>query len=288
MARLKTARSNVAIMPLNKEKLELAFSTIKKDNEGNYISPSNFVKLSIGMWTNICVGVKYPPIYSFLQYIRQDVGNIEVITSRLAWELDLWNKEQLSLGNWMGYAACDIDLFYIEMRSIFDYVAKVIVRISDKPQEIPDGSFNELRNWLLKKQDNPKTLGEDLANLVRSANWFEELKKVRDTNVHQGGTTLVFLEKDRILFQTSKNYTNLISIPEIMYNENVADFELYAGLYFGYLMSLLEEFSITVRKRLPTGKINFDAGNPRIQFGKEMPTIFLWIQKLIKLIDAKT
>ena len=35
-----------------------------------------------------------------------------------------------------------------------------------------------------------------------------------------------------------------------MYNENVVDFELYAGLYGGYLIACLEELATLVQARL--------------------------------------
>jgi hypothetical protein len=84
------------VMALQRDRLQSAFSTLTKDTEGNYISSSNLVKLSSLMWMDICMGMKYSPIYSFIQFIQQDINNIYMITSRLEWERDLWSKEQLS------------------------------------------------------------------------------------------------------------------------------------------------------------------------------------------------
>ncbi len=91
---------------------------------------------------------------------------------------------------------------------------------------------------------------------------------------------MVFLEKDRILFQTHKGIENLVFIPEIMYNENVAIFELYAGMYFGYLIAFLEDFATAITKRLPKGRFSFGSGNPRRMY-RELPVIYIWIERLL-------
>ena len=98
-------------------------------------------------------------------------------------------------------------------------------------------------------------------------------------NIHRGGFTLVFLEKNRILFQVYEaGYKGKILIPEIMFNENVADFELYAGLYFGNLIAYLEEVSETIDKHLTLKK--FPKSNPR-KIYEEIPAIYNWVEKLL-------
>lgn len=279
----KSKQNNVegAKLPILKEKLKVAASTIKKDESDTFFSDSLFVTLFAHVMVNGQLGVKYPPIYSFLKYISQDINNLEVITSRLAWEKTLWNENQLDIGDWMMYAVCDIDIFHVEIRSIFDYIAKVLVRVSDNPSQVPDEGFNDLRNWLTKSEVNAQRLGSDLSSLVLSCDWFDQIKTVRDINIHQGGMTLVFPEKGRILFQILKGYKNLVFVPDIMYNENVVDFERYAGMYFGYLVSFLEEFASIIRNRLPEGRFAFGVGNPRKVYGKRLPTVYIWIDNLL-------
>jgi hypothetical protein len=266
-------------MPIRKDQLKTVLSTIQKVN-GSYTIQNDFVRLSMNISLNKKLGVELPSIGNFLDYIHQDIRNIETISTRLAWQRDLWCKEQLDVGKWMSYAACDIDLFHIEVRSVFDYLAKVIKRVSDQPEQVPDEGFNVLKTWLAKSDDNTKRLGKDLAELVFSVDWFDDLKNVRDVNVHQGGMTLVFLEKNRILFQILKGYEYLVSVPEIMYNENVADFELYAGMYFGYLIAFLEQTSRSIEKRLPPRKSAFGTGNPTILY-RELPAIYTWIERIL-------
>jgi hypothetical protein len=266
-------------MPINTSRLGLALSTIKKDEEGRYFSPSWFVKTHSHIRMNLIIGENFPRISSFMDFITMDIGNVETITTRLAWEKGLSQEKQLDFGKWMKYSGCDIDLFHIEMRSIFDYIAKIINRISDEPKRVPDKGFNNLKDWL-KLECSEKTLGKDLADVVRSADWFDNLKTIRDESVHRGGMTLVFPDEKDILFQVYKGHENLVSIPEVMYNENVVRFESYAGLHFGYLIALLEDLAKIVEGRLPKGKSPFDCGKPVQFYGEELPIIYSWIEQL--------
>jgi len=273
-------------MPIDKEKLRTALSTFQKTEEG-YKCPSEFVKLWNNVRLNSIAGVKLPSIGSFLQYITIDLTNIETISSRLVWELELVDKGALNVWQWMRFAQCDIDVFHIEIRSIFDYLGKVIQRVSDHPENVPDKGFNDLSNWLVDEKGNPKKenverFGEDLAKLVLSVDWFDDIKNVRDETLHRGADTMVFPEKGRILFQISKHYRNLVSFPEVQYNDNVIDFELYAGVYFGYLIDLLENASQVVEKRLPPRKSAYGAGNPYKGYKKQLPAIYDWIRKVLE------
>jgi hypothetical protein len=92
-------------------------------------------------------------------------------------------------------------------------------------------------------------MGERLANLIRqSRDWYDDLLDVRDDIVHEHVKSSGFMA-DRILFQINKwdkeekRFVNLINIPEMMVNENLVDFELYAAVHVAYTFWLLEEFA---------------------------------------------
>jgi len=270
-------------MPIDKEKLKSVLSIFQKTEEGNIICPSEFVRLSSNVRLNRIWGVGLPPIGSFLMYISYDLTNIETLSSRLVWELDLADNGKLDMGQWMSFAQSDIDIFHIEMRSIFDYLARIIQDVSDMPKPIKKyKSFTKRRNWLgnEKHEENAKTLGDDLTKLVLSVDWFDDIRNVRDETLHRGANTTVFPQEGRVLFQVSKGVKNLISFPEVQYNENIIDFELYAGVYFGYLIAFLEEACKAVEKRLPPRKSAYGSGNPHRLY-KELPAIYKWIEKVI-------
>lgn len=167
-------------------------------------------------------------------YIKEDISNIATIALRLEWSKDLWIRKELTYrkGLWPLYAATDVDLFHVEVRSIFDYVAKAINLSSNNPRQTPE-SFRGLREWIARSEGNVKRLGNDLAEVVSSCDWFDDLRMARDSIVHRGGTTLIVPDAARIFFRISLR-PGLVKLKrETIYDSDVADFESYVGLYLG-------------------------------------------------------
>lgn len=227
----------------------------------------------------------YRTLYDYLQYIQHDCWNILTLIYRINWQHRLLRQNKLDEASWREFAALDVDLFHIEIRSIFDYIAKSIKVVSEKPQQVRGESFEELYNWLNKKPEaNIPKLGKDLASLVQSCQWFKTLRAVRDSTVHFGGFTFVLFREGRILFQVhqahpTKGLDRKIAIPEVMLSKYHADFELYAGLYLGYLIAYLENFSESIEHRLSLHKIE---STPRSYHGG-LTVASKWIKKALSL-----
>lgn len=217
-------------MPIREEKIKIAYSTLQKNKDYGYFSTSKFLNVWEKITFNSKTDEKFSVVSHPIQHILQDLENIETVIERLEWQNTMRKTKNLSDGRWMSYAGYDIDRFHLEIRSIFDYIAEIIMKVSDNPKNIrgEGRSFNKLKKWLAKDNGkNSQILGNDLAVLVLSADWFDDIKKVRDESVHNGGFTAVFPEGEMILFQVLKGYESLVSIPEVMYNDNVVNFEPY-------------------------------------------------------------
>jgi hypothetical protein len=283
-AKTKSVLQYTKRIPISKDRLTTALSTLKKDEEGGYYNTSHFLNLSIKASHSSFIDKQVlPSISAFMQYILNDLQIIETIINRMAWQNDLRTSNQLDEWKWMSFSECDINLFNIHIRSIFDYAAKIIQRSADNPKSCDMNSFNELKNWLVKNpENNSKTLGQELAKLILSVDWFEGIKTLRDEVMHRGGKVIVMSDNNKLLFQVMKSrYAYLISTPELMFNENLAYFESYAGLYFGYLIAFLKELAINIENRLPKGTHSSGLGDPKRIFGKEKPTIiYNWIEEL--------
>jgi hypothetical protein len=89
-----------------------------------------------------------------------------------------------------------------------------------------------------------------MASLVSGCLWFPSLRDSRDLIVHKGGEVIVFLHDNRLYFQVFEEWRAKIVIPEIMSGTDAVDFQLYAALFLGYLISYLEEFSQLLGRRL--------------------------------------
>lgn len=271
------------LMLINKNRLKTALTTIHKDEEGYFLS-SKFIDLICLVLFNEAMGTNLHGLGSNLSFIKQDISNIMTIVFRLKWLNDLWTRYDIDNTLWMKFSECDISFFHIKFRSLFDHLAKIITSISDTPGQIKIGSFDKLKNWLKKSDDNVKKLGNDLAQFVLSCEWFDSIKQVGESIVHHGDFPLVFLVKRRILFNLYKKIKKrernfLLKI--LMYNNNVVDFELYAGLYISYLIAYLEKFPKLAYPRLSLKRIGNDsrAGFLGLQLVKE------WIEQLLSKLN---
>jgi hypothetical protein len=188
-----------------------------------------------------------------LRFVAHDVWNIETLLDRINWQCELWSANQMTDGRWNVYITADIDLFHVEFRSLFDYLARLIRALANKPGQVPEeASFEKLTNWVVKPENTAQQrLGEELVKVVTAADWFPLIRQVRNDLVHRGAETLVFYDKPRVLFQTyTGGREKIIDIPELMHNPNVVDFERYAAVFYGYLIDYLEEVASVVYLRL--------------------------------------
>jgi len=254
------------------KKLQTALSLIKHDEIGFFID-GKFVELSSLIQLEISKGKEIHELYQLTHYISQDVWNLLTIISRLEWQKNLVIENKLDDGLWSLFVATDIYVFYSELRSIFDYIAKIIQLISNTPNKTK--SFEKLKNWIVKPENSGK-ISSDLSDFISSCHWFYDVRGIRDKLIHEGAEPLVFPSKDRILFLIRRRDYKKIIIPEIMFNENVVDFELYAGLYMAYILIYLEEFSELVNKHLNLNEFKFMTKGYHMGFGITQE----WINKI--------
>lgn len=258
---------------INRQRLNFSLTTIHEDESGRLYSSGRFIDLTNDLRGNVDTGgEEFRRLANYFRYIHQDVWNIETIAFRMEWQKGLISRGELDALWGSQFAACDIDLFHIQYRSLFDHIAKIVGMLSGRPETMPD-SFRKLRNWV---SENSSRIAEDLARLVISCHWFSDMREVRDAIVHRDGQTLVFPEEGRILFQVHEGFRNKVNIPEIMFNENIVDFELYAGLLAGYLIAYLEEIAELAQRRLELRKIGRDAKS----YHKGLQVIHDWIGKV--------
>lgn len=237
---------------INTKRLTLALATIRGDDSGQLYSSGRFVDL-VGLPLSMNSGslVNFEKLTSYLHYIHQDIWNLQTIALRMNWQQHMLSEDRIEVIRASTFTACDIDLFHVQYRSLFDQVAKLIGVLSGKSGQLPE-SFNKLRNWM---QGNSDRVDPEVRQLILTCDWFDLIKETRDSIVHHSGQTMVFPSEGRILFQVHAGYKNKVMIPEIMFNDNVVDFEMYAGMVLGYLISYLEEICHLIESRFKPEKI---------------------------------
>lgn len=273
--------------------LERTLSCILQDKDGSYRQGA-FPDLSGDLHFRIAFDEakhgtqqdgRRKPVMRYLRFIAQDLWNMETLLDRLNWQRELWIKNELTDGRWRIFTTADIDLFHVEFRSLFDYVARLVRVIADKPGSVPDdASFEKLSNWVAKSDSNVARIGEDIAEMIGKADWFKGLREVRNEVVHQGADTLVFYDKPRILFQVhDSRMTRLIDIPEVAYNSNVVDFELYAAVFYSYLIAFLEDMAEVVYRRLGLDR---RIGATR-QYNRGIEVAKTWMEKVVHQLSLQ-
>jgi hypothetical protein len=261
-------------MKIEKEIIDKAFFLFK-NNGKEFTYSGKFVEFYSNVHFIAVSEKKYVQIKQFLNYVIEDISSLETLIFRLNWQKELVSDGKLDDILWMEYAKCDIELFFITIRSIFDYLGEIIKELSIKPGQIPN-SFEKLMSWSVKSEFNRNNIGLDFVNLLSSCSFFLLVRDLRNATVHRGGFTIVFPQKEQIGFQVFEEWKNKVYHTEIMINENVADFELYAAFIISYLFSFLEDFSVVADKKMELKKIS---NNPRSShFG--LPILLNWISKL--------
>lgn len=273
-------------MPINIDAVRNALSLFHDDEllgtviRGNFLEFSNKVKFATYQEPN------YRVLSRNLDYIRQDIWNIKAVLHKLNYLNSLRLDGKLNEFTWIEFAMTDIEFFFTEMRSIFDYLSLILSNISPIDiRQIRDhgASFNTLFNWLKKSQQTQTRFSHDLSNLVLSCDWFFDVKDLRDLIRHHGGQSLVFDDEGRILFQIySGEYRARVHIPELMHNENVMDFQFCSALYFSYLLNYLEEVSIICEPKLKLINIGRNVTNT----GISNHIVKKWIEELIEKLES--
>jgi len=250
------------------QRLSHALSSLSSDESGHYYQGSFIFLLqdsrSAKFYPHLKGGTNTATQLSRLEtnylLLYMDLVSLVTICFRLKWQQNLWAQNQMTDDLWRLFVSLDIDVFFSKYRSIFDHVARIISMISPKPGQSPM-SFNNLKNTWVAKPNNQSMLGSDLSKFVRSCDWFDLPASIRDLITHNGAETVPSYEdKRRILFRVYHKDEMKVYSPEFgIVGGRFMDFEIFAGLYVGYLIAYLEELSTIIYRKLASHDIDLDA-----------------------------
>jgi len=205
--------------------------------------------------------------------LQQEISGILVSWHRLDWMKSLASRGQLSEDAFAMYAASDIDLFHVRMRSAFDYLSTLVWGSARKRGSLGGNrSFRKLIEWLEKNESRRDVVGPLFDVVLDASDWFRGLRDIRDITVHAGGFSLVFPTEDAIGFMTlqpgSGTQVPKSVVPdEVMWNRNVVDFRKYACVHLCWLLHLVETVTQELLERWRT---RFDAESRASGGGVEM------------------
>jgi hypothetical protein len=223
-------------------------------------------------------------------YIKNDIWNIGTIIHRLNWQRSASINQKFLEEMWNSYASIDIEHFHIKLRSIMDYVAGIVPWPKNKRGQIPDDSFEGLINWIKKNPGHLKQIGEDLINVVKTAEtWFKDLRYVRDKLIHNGASTVIFCHpKDGILFHVKKDHKDNVEFKSIsndflMFNPNVIYFERYAAIFLSHLFVFLDRLAKLIYKRYQLQCVERSSSC----HSKGFSIIVYWMKQLKEILEKR-
>lgn len=272
--------SNIKHIMVDRQLLNIALATIHEDESGGPFCSGLFDKLLLDLHVSyIQEEDKYKDIFFLFELVHRDVWTLETIIQRTAWQK--WMIASGALDPEVGilYAACDVNLFHVQYRSLFDRLAKIIGVLSGTPRTMPS-SFRKLRDWV-GRPENEQRIDGQLAQFITSCHWFSDLRGIRDSIVHWHGQTSIRLQDDKVLFQVH-GLNHSVPLPKVLFHENSVDFELYSGLFIGYLLAYLESLAAITRQKLNLREYK---GEPR-NYSGGLRFLRAWIGRLCEDTSA--
>lgn len=222
--------------------VEYALARIHTDEHGCFVTSSFFdlgsnLKFAGGGGSSAFDGVTH------------DLWNIATLAARIDWTRRLAMEGTLPRETWRKFSSIDVEHMFVQVRSAMDHVAEALKVFLPKGGQLPV-SFRKLRDSIEKYDQR---LPPQVTELIKSSEWFDELRAVRDALVHQGGESIVFGEpSDGILFQVHINsFYRVVSRRALMLNEHVVHFDQYAGLMVANLMHFLDRLGVMLHATRP-------------------------------------
>ena len=258
--------------------LEKALSLYSEGEFGCCISSALF-DFQTRIWRDVTS--EYSPVAKAINNIHHDLWNAAAIAHRIFWMRGMVRQGSLDMGHWRSYSQLDIEHYFVQLRSIFDYLAMCISASAVKKGQLPP-SFRALKNSISKYQGK---IHPDIVLMVSTADWFDEIRAIRDGLVHEGAQPLIFDdETDSILFQVhpASGLNNMISKKYMMHNDNVAFFDRFAAWSFSHALTAIDCVGVAISE----GKRSHNGLGSSRSYSPGFITLKDWMLNLQKLLSA--
>ena len=157
----------------------------------------------IQLWVNLHTqnnrGKPVLDMFRAVQRVASSFDTLLTILERHEWQKQQGNAGVLNHTSWALFAGCDIEYFYVVLRSLFDHLALLCREMANKKGETSE-RFNKLFQWCLKENRANQILGKDLAAAIRACAWFEGVRLTREGIVHLGALTLALPSPETVSF----------------------------------------------------------------------------------------
>ena len=177
-----------------------------------------------------------------LSAIQNRLTDLRTCALKLDWMRDLRDQAVLDPMSWMLFASSDVTSFLANLRALFDHLARALRAAAPEPGGIPHQSFNDLRKWVARSDINQaRQLGVWARDLVREADWFDEVRMLRDELLHYDAKAIVFPTERGISLQVYKQTRVLIAERLLLGTNGLPSFERVASAALSQTHVMLEE-----------------------------------------------
>lgn len=172
--------------------------SIQFDEEGAFVWGAFEQLLAAALVERVASGdgviqARHPPLpWRDLVAVQNRLRDMETIVWKLDRQLEWRRTDVLGRWEWMFFAASDVNAFLVFARALLDHLAKAIRLTAPRREGVPR-TFSDLTKWVASKPADlvAETLGP-MATVVADAEWFPELKDLRDQMIHDDLLTVVF------------------------------------------------------------------------------------------------
>lgn len=283
-------------MTITSERLDTALSVLYENADSYYSGYFTYLiervrSAAFLQFAGYKTSINVDQLDKRLRVIHMDSLNLATVSYRLILQQNLRSDKceyRVTTDLWRFFGSADIDLFFIKYRSIFDNIAQMITAtLNQKPDHAPH-SFNELLSWL-DKTNNKGLLDDKYVQLVKSCDWFQYVRSIRDNIEHYAAETVVSENTESILFKVSSLGISLTHLPEkdILRNPEITDrdgftnFELFAGIHLGYLIWFLEKLSKLIYEEFEPNELDKQCKS----FHPGFQIVRTWIECATKIKD---
>ncbi len=157
---------------------------------------------------------------------------------------------------WRSFMALAIKDFHIDMSSLMDSLAPVIIQAEGKLKSKDQSSlpgWPDIQNGT--KRSYRTNLSDELQAVIDTADtWWVSIKKVRDLLTHRDHDKIIFgNSEDGLLFQVyDPKRRPQILLPMVIYrkSKNVVDFDLYSAFLFAQVILLLDDLGKIIATKM--------------------------------------
>lgn len=189
--------------------------------------------------------IDYEKVDNYLKAIRQDLKKIFLAIE----DIEKIFKETQNYFDDSETIGIFIEYIFGKYRAILDYVyiiADLTLPIKYSKSKLRDyEKFNELLDYL------KNSISDDGQKSILNTFWFSDIRKTRNSIIHNGSTCLVFKDKKEKTFQIYDLEVNELVIDKEMYlhKGNCIYYDYYLTLNISYLIYFIDVvFSLIVKR----------------------------------------